>query len=951
MKDLREQIAALQAENAQLHARIAELEHTIESLPSHPERAPAASPTRSPAVPRRAYAVRAVAQPDGMAPGSEDAPSDELPDDIAFDPRRPFAPPGAQSVPESGLHNHALLQNMLDHLPVGIYVKDRQRRYLLVNHYLLSLLGMTHDEVVGSIDSAIFPESMVSPWRPYEQHVFATGQPTEFEETVMLDGQVFTYLTIVFPIFDQQGDVVALGGSITNISARKQAEEALRENRALLQSIIDAFPDMVALLDTQQTILAMNQPIAQRLTADCGRSVIGAHLRDVFSPDVAEATIARSEEAISSRAPLHEEVEHEGRVFDVLISPLCDNHNTISHVAIFSRDITHHKETARSLQQSQGLLQGILDYSPTATMVKDTQGRTLLVNRKFATMFGMPPDHFLRKSDAELFPPEMVAEWRAIEQHIIETGQPHSVEEAALLEDGVHTYLSIKFPIFDTSGMIYAIAGLCTDITERKQMEEALQQSEERYQRAVSFGSIGVWDWNIATGEMYIAPNLKAMLGYADHELPNRLDDWVALVHPDDLEAVMESAKAHMCGETSTYEVEHRMLHRDGSVRWIIVRGNVIRDAEGNPIHMAGTDADITQRKLAEEALREKEALLQGILDNSPIGITVKDMQGSVVLVNRVVAERLQMASEEIVGQTATDLFAPEIAEGIRRDDALVQATGQIASHERPLHINGEDRDYLIMGFPIYDVDGQMYALGNITTDITEHKRAQRQLLAQQHALATLRERERLARELHDNLGQVLNYVHTQAQATRELVADQQHAQAATYLQRMIDVTQEALTDVREFILGVKHHAVEQPFLAVLQQYIQRVTDLHGLHIELSFPAELEQHTFSPATEVHLLRIIQEALTNIRKHTPLAAGRISFAIDERHVQIIVADDGEGFDMARHDQLSSRGYGLRSMRERAAEVGGALHIDTAPGKGTRIIVALPLEVPPRGALVS
>jgi PAS domain S-box-containing protein len=566
-------------------------------------------------------------------------------------------------------------------------------------------------------------------------------------------------------------------------------------------------------------------------------------------------------------------------------------------------------------------------------------------------MLGMTPELILSKTDAELFPPEIVAEWRAIEQRILETGEPDSVEESALLEDGWHTYLSIKFPIFDTTGTIYAIAGLCTDITERKRMEEALQQSEERYQRAVAFGSVGVWDWNIETGEIYIAPNLKAMLGYADHELLNTIDDWASLVHPDDIEAVMEAAHAHLRGETPTYEIEHRMLHRDGSIRWIIVRGHAVRDEQGRPIQMAGTDADITQRKLAEEALREKEALLQGILDHSPVGITVKDLDGRVVLVNRVVPERLRVSPDEIIGKTAADLFAPDIAHSIQHDDERILAEGVIAAHERTLTLGDEERSYLIMGFPIYDASGSMYALGNITTDITEHKRAQQQLLEQQHALATLRERERLARELHDNLGQVLGYVHTQTQITRELLASAQHEQATAHLERLNDVTEEALTDVREFLLGVKSHADEQPFFAMLEQYLQRFTNLHGMRIELAIPPELNQHTFSPATEVHLLRIIQEALTNIRKHTTIKYGQISFALDATAVRIIVEDHGEGFDQTRHDPRTSQSYGLRSMHERAAEVGGTLSVDTAPGQGTRIIITLPLEALAQGVSVS
>jgi PAS domain S-box-containing protein len=117
---------------------------------------------------------------------------------------------------------------------------------------------------------------------------------------------------------------------------------------------------------------------------------------------------------------------------------------------------------------------------------------------------------------------------------------------------------------------------------------------------------VGVWDWNLETNEIYVDPNLKAMLGYADHEIRNHLDDWGKHVHPDDGEEVMAKANAHLEGSAPTYEVTHRMLHKDGSIRWFLARGTAMRDAKGRPYRVLGTDTDITERKQAEE---EREML------------------------------------------------------------------------------------------------------------------------------------------------------------------------------------------------------------------------------------------------------------------------------------------------------------------------------------------------------
>ncbi len=141
---------------------------------------------------------------------------------------------------------------------------------------------------------------------------------------------------------------------------------------------------------------------------------------------------------------------------------------------------------------------------------------------------------------------------------------------------------------------------------EHKRAEEALRESKERYALATRAAMVGVWDWNVQTGKFYLDPNVKAILGYGDEEIPNDLDVWATYVHPDDKQAVMEAFQAHLEGKTPEFVYEHRMLHKEGSVRWILARGTAMRDAQGNAVRVVGADADITLRKRAEEALRRR---------------------------------------------------------------------------------------------------------------------------------------------------------------------------------------------------------------------------------------------------------------------------------------------------------------------------------------------------------
>ena len=140
---------------------------------------------------------------------------------------------------------------------------------------------------------------------------------------------------------------------------------------------------------------------------------------------------------------------------------------------------------------------------------------------------------------------------------------------------------------------------------KEQEINEALRLSQERYALALSAGEVGVWDWNLKSDELYVAPNLKAMLGYGKNELNPNWQQWQQLVHPHDRDRVNAVLHNHLAGLTSQYEVEYRRLHKDGTWRWFLSRGNTLRDANGQPSRMAGSETDITERKQLEAYLRQ----------------------------------------------------------------------------------------------------------------------------------------------------------------------------------------------------------------------------------------------------------------------------------------------------------------------------------------------------------
>ena len=212
----------------------------------------------------------------------------------------------------------------------------------------------------------------------------------------------------------------------------------------------------------------------------------------------------------------------------------------------------------------------------------------------------------------------------------------------------------------------------------------------------------------------------------------------------------------------------------------------------------------------------------------------------------------------------------------------------------------------------------------------------------QLHSMATLEERERIGRELHDGLAQVLGYLHLKSEAMEGLLSSGQAAEAQVLLHDIQKVAREAYGDVRESILGLRTTITPGVgFIPALTEYLHKFSQQSGICARLVIGDDVEMK-FAPVAEIQLLRIIQEALTNVRKHSQASKAWVRFEADEQRAVITVEDDGRGFDPLRVGQDGREHFGLQTMRERAQGIGGTLHISTQPGQGVRVTVQLPSD---------
>ncbi len=212
----------------------------------------------------------------------------------------------------------------------------------------------------------------------------------------------------------------------------------------------------------------------------------------------------------------------------------------------------------------------------------------------------------------------------------------------------------------------------------------------------------------------------------------------------------------------------------------------------------------------------------------------------------------------------------------------------------------------------------------------------------QVQALAITEERQRIAREMHDSLAQVLGYVNTKAQATQVLLERGQTERAAEHLQQMAETARAAYADVREGILSLRTSLDPgRGFVNTLEDYLAVWQEQSGVTTELYGIGNLNGQ-LSDLAEVQLLRIVQEALTNIRKHTAATHVQIRFGLDDDHVVTTIADNGAGFPDRDSAQRGLPRFGMSTMRERAESLDGSFNVDSRSGQGTRITVRLPMH---------
>lgn len=327
---------------------------------------------------------------------------------------------------------------------------------------------------------------------------------------------------------------------------------------------------------------------------------------------------------------------------------------------------------------------------------------------------------------------------------------------------------------------------------------------------------------------------------------------------------------------------------------------------------------------------------LQIVTTQMPDGMLILDTQNRVSDLNPA-AEAILATTRKNARRQSIGTLLPSVADTVLK--LLSEGAGQA---EITLNSAAGPRFYTLETSAIRDWRAVQLGQLLLLRDVTAQKQAQAQIVEQHRALAMLQERGRVARDLHDNLGQVIAFVNAQGQTVRRLLSQGEIPAADAQISRLIEVAREADVDIRESITGLRLTLPEHGLFPTLEGYLAQYEKNYGIQTKLIKPEGSEAAGLDPQVETQLLSILQEALSNVRKHASARHVEVMFAIVPGWVNVTLSDDGTGFDPNAHPEAPGEHFGLRVMHERAEEMGGVLSVNSVPGQGTQVKMRIPMK---------
>lgn len=493
------------------------------------------------------------------------------------------------------------------------------------------------------------------------------------------------------------------------------------------------------------------------------------------------------------------------------------------------------------------------------------------------------------------------------------------------------------------------------EIEERKAAEVALRVSKERFDLAVRGSKDGLWDWHITTNKVYSSPRLRALLGYQDSEFAESFDSWASGINPDDHERVMNALSDHL-EQGKVYDVEYLYRNRNGEYRWQHSRGQAIYDKEGKAIRMVGFISDITERKKGEEALRRSEEKYRLLVNNLPSIVYRGFKDWAVEFVDDKIELLTGYNKDEFNSKKIkwSDLILKKDLVTARQ--SFLKALKSDKAYVREYRIrtrNGDIHWIQDRGQIICSQNGEIEYVSGVFFDINESKRTEEALLKSQKELRILSsqllsaeemERKRIARELHDGIGQALSAIKFSVENAIEDLRKKPATANIESLASIIPLTRKTINEVRRIVKDLRPSILDDlGILATIAWFCREFQSIYST-VRIEKEITVKENEIPVSLKTIIYRIMQEALNNTAKHSRADRVRLSLKKSDGSIELAIEDNGQGFNFkqAVYVKNSMRGFGLASMKERAELSGGSFAIESAAGAGTSIRVLWPVK---------
>ena len=821
----------------------------------------------------------------------------------------------------------------------GIFQTTPEGQYISANPALARIHGFSSPEALINSRRDITREVYVDPARRLEfkrlleQQGFVRG----FEhELFRQDGSRIWCSVNARGVRDASGTVRYYEGTAEDITERKRTEAALRESEELFSKAFHSSPaPLIMTRLSDGCFLNANDAFLRAFEYERGE-VIGQTVADLniyVNPGDRNRLIGTLQDLGTLRQYESKARTKSGRILDLIVFVEPATLNGEQCLLSTAYDITDRKRVEAALRKSEERYRDLVENSRELIGTHDLDGLILSANRATAEALGYDVDDLVgKKTIRDILAPEVRHQFG---EYITKLRNGSESRGLMLVETSSGERRLWKYyNSLRTEGVATPIVrGMAHDITEQRRAEESLQLFRNLLDQ--SNDAIEVID---PATLRFIDCNESAYrsLGYSREEfLSLTVFDIDPLIDPESLAdqnvemketgfATLESVHLRKDGTTFPVEVNVKVVKLERDYRLAVVR-------------------DITSRKRAEEALRASEERYRELFENAKDALYVHDLSGRYVSLNRAAEELTGFSRDEIIGKHFSNFVVPRDLKHVRRNLCKKLDEERETSYE--IDVLTKDRRRVpveVVSRLIYE-NGEPIGVQGTARDITERKRAQEALQMYSRRLIEAQEAERqsLARELHDEIGQVLTAVRINLQAVQNT-----HREDASFpeLEESIVIVDEALGRIHELCLELRPSLLDNLGLAAaLRWYVDRYRQRTGIVAEMlngfegrgRLPQELETQCF---------RIAQEALTNVARHAQATRVSIQVKCAAEKLVLTIVDNGIGFDTENLLKTSSSAstLGLRGMKERALAMNGRIVIESTPGSGTQIQATFPLR---------